>query len=139
MLLNRLFDEERPGRTRLWFGLAMFYALICATLALRQAFASEYTFADDVRQHVFWMFRFTDPKLFPNDPIADYFQSIAPPGFAAIYRLFAVCGIDPLLASKLLPFGLGLLTAAFVFGAALRLLRMPAAAFLATILLCQCL
>jgi hypothetical protein len=92
-----------------------------------------------VRQHVFWMFRFVDPKLFPNDPIADYFQSIAPPGFSAIYRLLAASGIDPLLASKILPFALGLVTAAFVFGIALKLLRSSAAASLATILLCQCL
>ena len=104
----------------------MLYALACASLALRQAFADEYVLADDVRQHVFWMFRFIDPKLFPNDPIADYFQSIAPPGFVALYRFFATLGIDPLLASKLIPFGLGLLTAGFLFGAALRILRSPA-------------
>ena len=115
----------------------MLYTFVCAGLALRQAFAYDYVFADDVRQHVFWMFRFIDPKLFPNDPIADYFQSVAPPGFAALYRCFAAFGIDPLLASKLIPFGLGLLTASFLFRAALRILRSPAMAALATVLLCQ--
>ena len=135
------FDRESPSatQTRFWFGVSMLYALACASLALRQAFAGEYVLADDVRQHVFWMFRFLDPKLFPNDPIADYFQSIAPPGFVGLYRLFATLGIDPLFASKLIPFGLGLLTAGFLFGAALRILRSSAAATLATILLCQCL
>ena len=44
-----------------------------------------------------------------------------------------------MLASKLIPFGLGLLTAGYFFGAALRILRYPATAALATILLCQCL
>ena len=122
-----------------WFAASMLYALACAGLALRQAFAHPYVFADDVRQHVFWMFRFIDPKLFPGDPIADYFQSIAPPGVAVLYRLFASCGIDPLLASKLIPFGLGLLTTAYLFLAALWIVRSPAIAALASVLLCQAL
>ena len=115
----------------------MLYPLICGGLALRQAFAHAYVFADDVRQHLLWMFRLIDPKLFPDDPIVDYFQSIAPPGFAALYRLFAAGGIDPLLASKVIPFVLGLLTAAYLFGTALRTVRSPAIAALATVLLCQ--
>ncbi len=143
MCWDRFFgsDGNSPGvtHTRFWFGFSMLYALACASLALRQALAGEFVLADDVRQHVFWMFRFLDPKLFPNDPIADYFQSIAPPGFAALYQFLAMLGIDPLLASKLIPFVLGLLTAGFLFGAALRILRSPAIAALATILLCQCL
>jgi hypothetical protein len=134
-------EDESPSlaQIRFWFAISMLYALACAGLALRQAFSHEYVVADDVRQHVFWMFRFIDPRLFPNDPVADYFQSIAPPGFAALYRFLAAFGIDPLLASKLIPFGLGLLTAAYFFGAALRILRYPATAALATILVCQCL
>ncbi len=132
-------EAESPTRAqvRFWFAASMLYAFVCAGLALRQAFAHDYVFADDVRQHVFWMFRFLDPKLFPNDPIADYFQSIAPPGFAALYRCFAAFGIDPLVASKLIPFGLGLLTASYLFRAAHRILRSPAMAALATVLLCQ--
>ena len=120
------FDEEANGgksRRWLWFSGSMLYALGCGSLALRQAFSSDYVLADDVRQHVFWMFRFLDPTLFPNDPIADYFQSIAPPGFSALYRALAALGIDPLLASKVIPLPLGLLTIAFFFGAAVRLLR----------------
>jgi hypothetical protein len=117
----------------------MLYAALCAGLGLRQAFGSQYVLADDVRQHVFWMFRFIDPKLFPNDPIADYFQSIAPPGFAALYHFLAVLGIDPLRASKLLPPVLGLLAAGFLFGVAVRILQSRPAAALATVLFCQCL
>ena len=69
--------ELRP-----WFVFAMIYAIGCAALALRQVFASPYLLADDVREHVFWMFRFADPRLFPHDSTADYFQSLAPGGFA---------------------------------------------------------
>lgn len=140
-LKRKSFDLAKktsgPTQARIWFALSMLYAAVCAALALRQAFAAKYVLAADVRQHVFWMFRFLDPKLFPNDPIADYFQSIAPPGFAALYRLLAGVGIDPLLASKLIPAVLGLLAAGYLFGTALRILRTPAAAALATILLCQ--
>ena len=68
--------------------------------ALRLAFASIYL-ADDVREHVFWMFRYMDPGLFPQDPIADYFQSLAPSGYASPTGCLAKVGIDPLLASKL--------------------------------------
>ena len=135
-------DEEANGgksRRWLWFSGSMLYALGCGGLALRQAFSGDYVLADDVRQHVFWMFRFLDPTLFPNDPIADYFQSIAPPGFSALYRALAALGIDPLFASKVIPLPLGLLTIAFFFGAAVRLLRSAPAASLAAVLLCQCL
>lgn len=135
------FGDENPAgaQTRSWFAFAMLYTAVCAGLALRQSFASDYVVADDVRQHVFWMFRFVDPTLFPHDPIADYFQSIAPPGFSVLYRGLAALGIAPLLASKLIPPVLGLLVAGYLFGVSLRILRSPAAAALATILLCQAL
>jgi hypothetical protein len=58
---------------------------------------------DDAQQHVFWMRRFIDPQLFPNDLIADYFQSVAQPGYKAIYQLAAAIGIDPMVFNKLLP------------------------------------
>jgi len=50
---------------------------------------------DDARQHVFWMQRFLDPALFPRDLIADYFQSVAPAGYTAIYQMMAGVGINP--------------------------------------------
>ena len=126
--------EARP-----WFAFSLLYATGCAVLALRQAFASEYLLADDVREHVFWMFRFVDHRLFPQDPIADYFQSLAPIGYATLYWLLARVGIDPLLASKLLPSVLSLFAAGYFFALALRVFRSPAAATLAAILFCQCL
>src|SRR5262249_22588505 len=68
--------------------------------------SSRYRFIDDAQLHIFWTYRFQDPALFPNDIYADYFSSImGPPGFRALYFL-AAQGMDPLLFSKLLPFGL---------------------------------
>lgn len=117
----------------------MIYALGCVALALRQAFASEYLLADDVREHVFWMFRFIDPRLFPHDQMADYFQSLAPSGYASLYWLLTRVGIDPLLASKLIPSALSLVAVGYFFALAARVFRSPAVATFAAILFCQCL
>lgn len=130
--------SDSTGRERrLWLAFAMFYAACCALLALRQAFASQYMFADDVREHVFWMVRYLDPRFLPNDPSADYFQSLAPSGYATLYWLLAHAGIAPLLASKLIPSALSLIAAGYFFRLAWRVLRSPAAATLATLLFTQ--
>ncbi|TAD78263.1 MAG: hypothetical protein EA001_08080 [Oscillatoriales cyanobacterium] len=117
--------------------LSLAFSALYGGLALHQGFGGEFIVQDDARQHVFWMQRFVDPQRFPNDLIADYFQSIAPVGYAAIYRFGAAVGIDPSLLNKLLPFGLGLLTTYFAYRVTLRLLPVPLAGFTATLLLNQ--
>jgi len=91
----------------------------------------------DARQHVFWIARFLDPDLFPHDLIADYFQSAAPYGYTALYRLMAEIGLDPLLFSKFLPMGLGLIVTGYCFGLALQIFPVPLSGFLAAVLLNQ--
>jgi hypothetical protein len=88
---------------------------------------------DDARQHVFWMLRFRDPEMFPNDLMADYFQSIAPPGYTALYWSLSWV-VDPLLASKLVPFVLAATFALFVFLLVRALFPSLPAAFLCTVL-----
>ncbi len=122
-----------------WFALALLYAVACCVMALHQALASKYLFADDAREHVFWMARYLNPALFPHDPSADYFQALAPSGYATLYWLLARVGIAPLLASKFIPSVLSLFAAGYFFRLTLRLFRSPAAAALGTILLSQCL
>ncbi len=112
-------------------------ALVYALMVLRKAFDGEYVVQDDVRQHVFWMQRFVDPQLFPNDLIADYFQSVSPWGFTQFYRLFAAIGVHPLLLSKLLPVGLSMIAATYAFGVGTQLLPMPFTGFLASLLTTQ--
>lgn len=131
--------ERTAAELRPWFAFVMLYAVCCAALALRQVFASEYALADDAREHVFWMFRFIDPRLFPHDTMADYFQSLAPSGYASLYWSLSHIGIDPLLASKLLPALLSLVAVGYFFALAARVFRSPAVATLAAILFCQCL
>lgn len=120
-----------------WFSLSLTFAFIYGVLALQQAFSSEYIVQDDARQHVFWMQRFLAPDLFPGDLIANYFQSVAPAGYATFYKSITSLGINPLLLSKILPVFLGLITTAFCFGVCLELFPVPAAGFVASLLLNQ--
>ncbi len=131
--------EQSVGKMWPWFAVAMLYAAACAFLALRQGFASKYLLADDVREHVFWMFRYLDPGLFPNDPIADYFESLAPKGDAFLYWSLVKLGIDPLLASKCIPSVLSLIATGYFFGLVRRVFHSRAAATLGAILFAQCL
>ncbi|PSB14362.1 hypothetical protein C7B76_16530 [filamentous cyanobacterium CCP2] len=129
----------KTSRSRLivWLCLSLTLAAICPIVALEKAFGGEFVMQDDARQHVFWMSRFVDPELFPGDAVADYFQSVAPWGYASVYRLFAAIGISPVLLHKLLPIGLALITTAYAFGLCLEILPIPFAAFLGTAFLNQ--
>ncbi|MGK7920256.1 MAG: hypothetical protein AB4080_09665, partial [Trichodesmium sp.] len=120
-----------------WLILSLTFTTIYSLLALKEAFSGEYIVQDDARQHVFWMRRFLDPELFPNDLIADYFQSVAPWGYKTFYWLFAQVGIDPIFLNKLLPLGLSLVTAAYCFGICFEILSIPFAGFIASVLLSQ--
>jgi hypothetical protein len=142
-MLNKYLQLTTPvARTfnrqvMFWFSLSMTFALIYGILGLQQAFSSEYVVQDDARQHVFWMQRFFDPELFPNDFIADYFQSVAPQAYTALYQIIASVGINPLFLSKVLPIMLGLVTTGYCFGVCLEILPVPAAGFVASLLLNQ--
>ncbi len=48
-------------------------------------------FADDMTQHVFWMYRFIDPGLFPGDLSVAYFGDVsaAPWGYRTLYWFLA--------------------------------------------------
>lgn len=130
---------EEPGReTWRWLLAVMLYAAVCAGFALHQSLP-RLAFADDAREHVFWMFRYINPHLFPHDSSADYFQSLAPGGYAMFYRLLAQAGIDPLLASKLIPAALSLIATAYFFGFAGRFFRSSSLGALTSVLFTQCL
>ena len=44
---------------------------------------------DDAAHHVFWLYRYTDPTLFPVDIAVDYFRTSAPWGYRALYSVLA--------------------------------------------------
>jgi hypothetical protein len=128
----RKIDIERR-----WLIAAMAIGCFYSALALRLAFQSSYLVQDDARQHVFWMRRFIDPNLFPNDLIADYFQAVAPAGYKFVYWIFAKAGVDPLLLSKIFPAAIGLFIAYLAFRVFMELMPNPRGAFFASLLVGQ--
>jgi len=123
--------------SRRWLALSLAITLAYAIVPLGQAFRGEFVVDSDARQHVFWMARFLDPGLFPNDWIADYHQFVAPWGYAQLYRLAAIAGIEPFTLNKLLPPILAAIAAFYVFRCCRAIGSSPPAAFLATLLLNQ--
>lgn len=130
-------SSARDVRLSFWFSVSMAVALIYSFMGLQEAFGNPLVIHDDVRSHVFWMWRFIDADLFPNDLIADYFQSVAPYGYTALYKVGVMVGIDPITFNKLLPLPLVLLTTAYCFWIAMMIFPVPAAGFIATLLLNQ--
>jgi hypothetical protein len=115
-----------------WLTAALALTLLFAARTMAPALDPDVV-QDDARQYVFWLARLRDPDLFRNDLMADYYQAVTPPGYTAFYwTLGRLC--DPLLASKLLPIPLGLVSALFTFFLVHRLHPVPAGAFMATVL-----
>ena len=130
-------NSPKQNQKIFWLILSLTFVAIYSLLVIKQAFSGEYIVQDDARQHVFWMRRFLDPELFPDDLIADYFQSVAPWGYKTFYWLFSQVGIDPIFLNKLLPLGLSLVTAAYCFGLCIEILPIPFAGFISSVLLNQ--
>ena len=133
--------QENGGKISLifWFCLSIVCASLFSLRAIDGAFEHKYVIQDDARQHVFWMQRFTDPELFPDDLIANYYQAVAPTGYSTLYRIAAAAGIDPISFSKILPVLLGLITTVYCFGLTMRILPVPFAGFLSSLFLNQAL
>lgn len=127
----------RHRRVQLWFGLTLAYTAVVAGFMARTVWGDPYAISDDARQHIFWMLRLIDADLFPNDWIANYYQSVSPVGYSWLYQFWALLGVSPLVLGKLLPAGLMLLTAAIAFLTSLELCAIPAAGFAAAVLLNQ--
>ncbi|MFN2540583.1 MAG: hypothetical protein ABR514_00235 [Chthoniobacterales bacterium] len=125
------------SQQRRWLLAALALGAFYSALALRLAFRAPNLVQDDARQHVFWMRRFIDPTLFPQDLIADYFQAVAPAGYKFVYWIFAKFGVDPLLLSRILPAVLGLFIAWLAFLVFMQLMPNPRGAFFASVLLGQ--
>ncbi|MFW6295687.1 MAG: hypothetical protein ACOC04_00705 [Halothece sp.] len=123
-------------RARFWLSLSLTFGFFYGYLGgLRPAFESNYIIQDDARQHVFWMLRFLDPDLFPNDLIADYFQSVAPLGYSYLYKFATFFGLNPIFFSKIIPILLGLISTYYCYRLLLELFPIPTAGFIATLLL----
>jgi hypothetical protein len=125
------------AKTLVWLGLSLTFSVIYSLLVFNQAFDGDYIVQDDARKHIFWMSRFLNPDLFPNDLIADFFQSVEPVGLIAVYRFFSAFNIDPMVINKCLSLGLGIIMSSYCFGICFELFPIPIAAFIATTLFNQ--
>jgi hypothetical protein len=137
------FRANCPDPIVRWAGLTLLITAIYSLTVIQGSFWQDGQWSpqtivqDDARQHVFWMQRWQNPRLFPADPIADYFQSVAPWGYQALYRLPAMLGLPPLLWNKLLPLPLALITSWYSYRFTLALWPQPIAASLSALLLTQ--
>lgn len=129
--------RSTPKNQRIWLTVSLAIAMLYGILFWCIAFEVPYAIQDDARQHVFWMWRYVDPTLFPNDLMADYFQSVAPRGYKALYHLGALIGIHPLTFSKLLPPFICLVGTFYTFYLALAIIPVPLIAFVNTLILNQ--
>jgi hypothetical protein len=120
-----------------WFSLSVLVAILYGIQSIHFALTHPEIIQDDARQHIFWIRRFIDPELFPQDLIADYFQSVAPWGYQTLYWLLAKMGIDPIFAGKIIPAFLGVLTTIYGFKLSLKILPLPINGLITTLLLNQ--
>jgi hypothetical protein len=80
---------------------AAFCVLIAALLWVGPFLLRADLFAGDAAQHVFWLYRYLNPVLFPHDLSVDYFSSVsvAPWGYRALYAVLTRF-IDPQIAAE---------------------------------------
>jgi len=124
-----------PYGSAIALAISSIFAIALGLFVVRDALSDPLIVQDDVRQHVFWMVRFDNPDLLPNDPIADYFQSVAPGGYTLLYRLVDWLGIAPIDFNRFLPVLISLATTIVVYGVTIELFPVPLAGFLATAIL----
>ena len=128
---------DKSPQVTFWFAVSFLSPLYFGLLSLLHASSSRYIVQDDARLHIVWLQRLTDPRLFPNDTIADYYGIIQPAGFKLLYYFAATLGIDALTLAKILPLLLALIATAYLFWATLALLPVPIAGTLTTLILNQ--
>ena len=133
-----LLHEDKKNTSSYIIGLclALAFALVPALETLIISFERPYTIQDDARQFLFWMQQWRDPELFNKDPIAEYFKSVTPPGYAALHYVLDKLGIEPFLANKLLVPPLFILTAALAYNLAYSVRPITAVAIAASWLTC---
>ena len=129
-------SSERSWRNLL-FGLTAVTALIYTYLAFFEPGTLTYapfTIQDDARQFLAWMSRLGDSAAMQGDLIADYWQSVCPPFYRAIYAAAAAIGLTPTVFARLLPLALLGFSTWMAWRVALLMTKRPLAAFVAAAL-----
>lgn len=133
--------ENKQNKSQLhiifWYILSLAFTIAYITVGIQKGFSSKYVVSDDAREYLPWVYRYFNQNLFPNDLIADYFQSVTPIGYGFIYKITTFFGIDPIFFSKILPIVLGVITTSYCFAVCIQILAVPITGFIATLLLNQ--
>lgn len=124
-------------KKNLWLYISLLVAIYYGICFYYFVFSHEYIVQDDARQHIVWLQRFIDPELFPRDLIADYFQNLAPLGFISLYKFLAQIGLEPILAAKLLPPIIGIITTIYLYFFTIKILPLPITGFISCLLFNQ--
>lgn len=133
---NWLPDRFRTGL--LIWGLPLATTALLAWQSWIKATEFDYRVQEDARQHVFWMLRYLTRSAFPDDPIADYFQSVAPWLYRGIYAAsWRLLGLEPKTLVLILPPLLGLVAVGFSVALGRQLSSRPLVAGLAGVLCAQ--
>lgn len=126
--------ENQAGWRSLLYALTALTALVYAYLAFFEPGTLRYapfTIQDDARQFLAWMSRLGNASAMQGDLIADYWQSVCPPFYRAIYAAAHAIGLAPTLFARLLPLTLLALSAWMTWRVAWLMTKRPLAAFVA--------
>ena len=134
---NQKFINNNRKNVYLYLGISLLFALYYGAFFYYYAFTHEYIIQDDGRHHIVWLQKFVDAELFPQDYIANYFLSLAPIGYKALYFVAAKIGIEPLLLAKILPPILGLITTVYIYFFTLEILPLPITGCISSLLINQ--
>jgi hypothetical protein len=129
-LFNTLPDSS-------WLYLSLLAPLYYGLISAYYSISQDYIVQDDARNHMVWLQRFVDPQLFPNDLIANYYLTVEPIGYKIFYWLMAKVGIQPTLLNTVAPTLLGIIATVYLFLLFLKILPIPAGAFLTTLIFNQ--
>ncbi len=105
--------KHKGRRSKKWIFISLLFLVIATIVGkLAPMWLRDDLYGGDASQHAWWLYRFADPQLFPND-LAAKFMSMpiySPPGYQAIFRITAGL-IDPQHLSETLAILLALLSA----------------------------
>lgn len=90
------FDVDRALRISAWMALVLATCLWVGPAVVRPDI-----FDGDAAHHVFWLYKYADPTLFPDDISVEYLRTSAPLGYRALYAAIAPV-IDVLNAQEVL-------------------------------------
>ncbi len=129
-------SPEQNQRVKIGLSFTLLFISLCSLIVYQGVLTGQYQgeiFNDDIRIY-FWLNRFIDPELFPNDLIANYFEAVTPRGYTFVFFILSKLGIKPLLVMQIIPLFIIIFSSAYVFLLSLEILPIITFGFLTTTL-----